>query len=106
MIGAYREMSPQQSQLLLIEDIKHSMTIIGTQNVTTIKLAPLTFNDVHRWIRDTLHCSSINNTKESYDSFSQTSEAQRCEPLAQLVFQRSEGNPFYVKMLMQVSIQI
>jgi predicted ATPase/signal transduction histidine kinase len=75
-LGAYRdnEVSPSHSLVQMLEEIQ--LTGIAVQ---TIVLGPLTPVDVRRLIVDTLQCDSDD-----------------AEPLAQLVQQKTGGNPLFV----------
>jgi predicted ATPase/signal transduction histidine kinase/CheY-like chemotaxis protein len=75
MIGAYRDSEVSASQPLM----QTLAAIRGTGAVVReIVLAPLSRDDVTQFVADTLHC-----------------ESARAIPLAQLVFEKTLGNPFF-----------
>jgi PAS domain S-box-containing protein len=75
LVGAYRdnEVSPSHPLMRTIEAIRTA----GTR-VQEIVLAPLELEDVGRLIADALHC-----------------EPERARPLAELVHEKTGGNPFF-----------
>jgi PAS domain S-box-containing protein len=75
MIGAYRDNEVDASHPLVttLETIRHS----GAP-VTDLKLAPLSVVHLNQLVADTLHASPV-----------------ICEPLTYLVYERTEGNPFF-----------
>ncbi len=75
LVGAYRdnEVGPAHPLLRTLEAIRTAGT-----HVQEIVLAPLGFDDVGRLVADALHC-----------------EPERARPLAQLVQQKTGGNPFF-----------
>ena len=75
LMGAYRdnEVSPTHPLMRTIEAIRKAGV-----TVQDIVLAPLVIDDVGRLIADSLHC-----------------EKERAEPLAQLVHEKTGGNPFF-----------
>jgi predicted ATPase/signal transduction histidine kinase len=75
LVGAYRdnEVGPAHPLLHTLEAIRSA----GAQ-VHEIVLAPLTLGDVGRLVADALHC-----------------EPERALPLAQLVHEKTGGNPFF-----------
>jgi predicted ATPase/signal transduction histidine kinase len=75
LVGAYRdnEVGPSHPLLHTIEAIRQTDT-----RVHEIVLTPLVLGDVRRLIVDTLHCSP-----------------ERARPLAQLVREKTGGNPFF-----------
>ena len=76
VVGAYRdnEVAPDHQLLRAVADIRQ----IGA-NVDDIVLGPLTLGDVTQLLEATLH-----------------DDASRLEPLANLVFDKTGGNPFFV----------
>jgi predicted ATPase/signal transduction histidine kinase len=81
MIGAYRdnEVSPTHPLMQTLEQIQ-----AGGARVNTITLQPLDFDHVNQLIADTLHSS----TEESMG-------------LAELMFNKTNGNPFFLTQLLQ-----
>jgi predicted ATPase/signal transduction histidine kinase len=75
LIGAYRdnEVSPVHPLMQTVNEIKKAGTIVNT-----ITLAPLKLSDLNHLIADTLRCA-----------------AKTAMPLAQLVFTKTKGNPFF-----------
>ena len=75
LVGAYRdnEVSPSHPLLRTLEAIRKT-----DARVHEIVLAPLGLDDVGRLIADALHC-----------------EPERARPLAQLVHEKTGGNPFF-----------
>jgi predicted ATPase len=76
LIGAYRdnEVTPAHPLTHRLEAIRST----GGAPVQEIAVAPLGRQDVCRWIEDSLHC-----------------DAARAAPLAQLVHEKTAGNPFF-----------
>jgi predicted ATPase/signal transduction histidine kinase/CheY-like chemotaxis protein len=86
MIGAYRDSEVSASQPLM-----RTLTAIRDTGaeVCEIVLAPLSRDDVTQFVADTLHC-----------------EAARADPLAQLVFEKTLGNPFFaIQFLGTLSVE-
>ena len=82
LIGAYRDSEVGASQPLL----QTLGAIRGTGAVVReIVLAPLSCDDVTQFVADTLHC-----------------EPARASPLAQLVFEKTQGNPFFAIQFLTV----
>ncbi|NEQ72122.1 MAG: AAA family ATPase [Okeania sp. SIO2C9] len=79
-IGAYRdnEVSPTHPLMGTLEKIKQAQV-----TVNEITLSPLQFNHVNQLIADTLNCST-----------------EVSQPLAELVAQKTEGNPFFLTQLL------
>ena len=75
LIGAYRdnEVSAAHPLVNSVETIRNSGV-----SVTDIKLAPLSATDLNQLVADTLHAAKAS-----------------CEPLTCLLFERTEGNPFF-----------
>jgi predicted ATPase/signal transduction histidine kinase len=75
LVGAYRdnEVDPLHPIVRILETIRE--TNAGVQEIV---LAPLELGDVGRLIADALHC-----------------ECERANPLAQLVHEKTGGNPFF-----------
>ncbi|QKQ76332.1 ATP-binding sensor histidine kinase [Nostoc sp. TCL240-02] len=75
LIGAYRdnEVSPAHPLILTLEEIKKAGT-----TVNTITLTPLSQESLNSLVKDTLQCP-----------------AAIAQPLTQLVYQKTQGNPFF-----------
>ncbi|HEV7613935.1 MAG TPA: AAA family ATPase [Steroidobacteraceae bacterium] len=75
IIGAFRdnEVSPSHPLVRTLDAIRGTATLLRE-----IVLAPLSLDDVAQFVADTLHC-----------------EPGRAEPLAQLVYDKTLGNPFF-----------
>ena len=75
ILGAYRdnEVSPAHPLTLLLEDIRQQQS-----NIHTITLKPLATEYIHHLVADTLLCST-----------------ELAAPLAELVYQKTQGNPFF-----------
>jgi predicted ATPase/serine phosphatase RsbU (regulator of sigma subunit)/tRNA A-37 threonylcarbamoyl transferase component Bud32 len=75
-IGAYRdnEVSAAHPLMLTINEIQKTGGVINS-----ISLLPLKLNDISRLIADTLKC-----------------DIEKAQPLANLVQQKTEGNPFFI----------
>ncbi|MCW3094660.1 MAG: protein kinase [Chthonomonadaceae bacterium] len=75
LVGAYRD-----NEVGLAHPLVRTLEAIREAGgrVEQIILAPLDLNDVGRLVTDTLHC-----------------EAERAQPLAQLVHEKTGGNPFF-----------
>ena len=80
VLGAYRanEVNSDHPLIQTIEQIQQ------TNLINNIALKPLAFEDVQQLIVDTLECKS-----------------DRALPLAQLIFNRTKGNPFFLHQLLQ-----
>lgn len=76
LIGAYRdnEVGTAHPLMLTLDEIKKIGSVVNY-----ISLAPLNVNHVTQLIADTLSC-----------------EVERAKPLADLVFQKTNGNPFFI----------
>ncbi|MGK7926811.1 MAG: AAA family ATPase [Spirulina sp.] len=81
LIGAYRdnEIGPAHPLLQILEQIQEQET-----RVDTIVLKPLEINWVNQLIADTLKCSP-----------------EESQPLAELAFEKTHGNPFFLTQLLQ-----
>jgi PAS domain S-box-containing protein len=87
LVGAYRdnEVSPAHPLMQALVAIREA----GVP-VHDIALAPLSLEEVGRLVADTLHC-----------------EAERAEPLAQLVHEKTGGNPFFaIQFLMMLGDEL
>lgn len=75
MLGAYRdnEVFPAHPLMLTLNDIQKQWA-----NLNTLTLMPLEAPDINQLVADTLLCS-----------------VKRAEPLSQLVYQKTRGNPFF-----------
>ena len=81
LLGAYRdnEVSPAHPLMLTLEDINKAGA-----TVNSIEVKPLLFEDVSELVADTLYA-----------------EADRVRPLAELVFNKTQGNPFFLTQLLE-----
>ncbi|NES64123.1 MAG: serine/threonine-protein kinase PknK, partial [Okeania sp. SIO2D1] len=81
ILGAYRdnEVSPAHPLILTLAEIQKQDAIVNT-----ITLAPLDEVDIRQLVADTLLCSTTIAT-----------------PLAQLVYQKTQGNPFFTTQFLQ-----
>jgi predicted ATPase len=86
-VGAYRsnEVTPLHPAMQMITLMRAKL------NTKEIILAPLSVDDVHRWVSDTLQGSGVNVTHddEMHDDV---------RDLAEMVHKKTEGNPFFFKM--------
>jgi predicted ATPase/signal transduction histidine kinase/ActR/RegA family two-component response regulator/tRNA A-37 threonylcarbamoyl transferase component Bud32 len=80
-LGAYRdnEVSPIHPAILTIDEIQKNGT-----TVNTITIQPLSFNDLNQLVADTLNC-----------------DLQLAQPLAKLLAQKTQGNPFFVTQFLK-----
>ncbi|MFB2921177.1 trifunctional serine/threonine-protein kinase/ATP-binding protein/sensor histidine kinase [Aerosakkonema funiforme] len=81
MIGAYRdnEVFPAHPLILTLEEIKKTGATIDT-----LTLAPLSRSDINYLIADTLSCA-----------------IELAQPLAELVYQKTQGNPFFTAQFLK-----
>jgi predicted ATPase/signal transduction histidine kinase/tRNA A-37 threonylcarbamoyl transferase component Bud32 len=81
VLGAYRdnEVSPIHPLTLTIDNIKKNGS-----TVNTITIQPLKFTDLNRLVADTLKC-----------------DLNLAEPLAKLVEQKTQGNPFFATQFLK-----
>jgi predicted ATPase/signal transduction histidine kinase/ActR/RegA family two-component response regulator len=81
ILGAYRdnEVSPIHPLMLTVDEIQ---TMGSTVN--TISIQPLKFTDLHQLVADTLNC-----------------DFPLAEPLAKLVEQKTQGNPFFASQFLK-----
>ncbi|MGL4379114.1 MAG: ATP-binding protein, partial [Microcoleaceae cyanobacterium] len=81
ILGAYRdnEVSPVHPLLLKVDEIRKKGVIINT-----ITLPPLREADMNRLVADTLNC-----------------ELSLAEPLTKLVYQKTQGNPFFATQFLK-----
>ncbi|MCL1469586.1 AAA family ATPase [Argonema antarcticum] len=81
MIGAYRdnEVTSTHPLMLTLEDIQKT----GVR-IATITLQPLDISNVRLLVADTLH-----------------DETSKSQPLAELVFNKTQGNPFFLTQMLQ-----
>jgi predicted ATPase/signal transduction histidine kinase len=81
IIGAYRdnELEANYPLILTAETIKKA-----GGNVSTIALNPLDINSVNQFVADTLNC-----------------EPEKTLPLAELLFNKTAGNPFFLNQLLK-----
>ncbi|TPL03579.1 serine/threonine-protein kinase PknK, partial [Mesorhizobium sp. B2-4-14] len=80
LIGAYRDNEVTASHPLMAK----LEAIRATGRVQSIRLNPLTVEDLGRLVADSLHCT-----------------AEHATPLAQLVHAKTDGNPFFVIQFLQ-----
>lgn len=80
-IGAYRdnEVDSNHPLMLALDEIKKEGTLINA-----ISLLPLDMSSVNRLIADTFHC-----------------DEEISQPLAKLFFDKTHGNPFFIKQLLK-----
>ncbi|MEP0873222.1 trifunctional serine/threonine-protein kinase/ATP-binding protein/sensor histidine kinase [Trichocoleus desertorum AS-A10] len=80
LIGAYRdnEVNLTHPLMLALEDIQNAGTVVNT-----ITLAPLAVDDVNQLVADTLH-----------------SDTAKSRPLAELLLQKTGGNPFFLTQML------
>ncbi|HEY9873053.1 MAG TPA: serine/threonine-protein kinase PknK, partial [Candidatus Obscuribacterales bacterium] len=85
MIGAYRdnEVDGTHPLMLTLEEIKKNKAIINN-----IILQPLDISHVNQLVADSLHDAT-----------------QSSKPLAELVFHKTQGNPFFITQLLQALYQ-
>ena len=81
LIGAYRDNEVSQAHPLNItlKEIKKAQA-----NIQTITLTPLKPKDLNNLIKDALHCTDLS-----------------ANPLTQMVFSKTKGNPFFVNQLLK-----
>ncbi|MGL5063650.1 MAG: AAA family ATPase [Microcoleus sp.] len=81
ILGAYRdnEVFPAHPLMLTLDEIKQSKSIINK-----ITLAPLSGVTVNQLVADTLNCNP-----------------QLSQPLTQLVYQKTQGNPFFTTQFLK-----
>lgn len=81
LLGAYRdnEVSPSHPLMVSVQQLHQAAVPIQT-----LTLAPLPLADVNHLIADTLNCSAV-----------------AAQPLAQQVYQKTEGNPFFTNQLLK-----
>jgi predicted ATPase/signal transduction histidine kinase/DNA-binding NarL/FixJ family response regulator/tRNA A-37 threonylcarbamoyl transferase component Bud32 len=90
IIGAYRdnEVSPTHPLIVTIENI--TKTQLATQQiVSNIILEPLHFSHVKELMTDTLNCQ----------------KSPKIELLAELIFNKTQGNPFFLTQLLRTLYQ-
>jgi predicted ATPase/GAF domain-containing protein/tRNA A-37 threonylcarbamoyl transferase component Bud32 len=111
VIGAYRdnEVSPTHPLMQTLDSIYSCGSIIHN-----IVLQPLTLSTVNQLVADTLgdNCSSavpsIAGFSEQYGEIegesllakNNNNEREKCKLLAQLVFNKTQGNPFFITQLL------
>ena len=84
LIGAYRdnEVHDGHPLMMTIDEIKRDKAT--SKRVSQLFLDPLNLSTVSRIIADTLHC-----------------QTERSRPLAELIFKKTNGNPFFVNELLK-----
>lgn len=109
VIGAYRdnEVSPTHPLMQTLDSIYSSGSIVNN-----IILQPLTLSTVNQLVADTLgdNCSSgvsflayVSEQKEETEEESllaKNDEIEKCKLLAELVFNKTQGNPFFLTQLL------
>lgn len=90
LLGAYRdnEVSPVHPLMLTMEALKANNT------VSTITLAPLTFEQVNQIVADTLHWPLA----QSHDA---SLTHPLSQPLSELIIHKTQGNPFFITQLLK-----
>jgi predicted ATPase len=85
ILGALRdnEVSPDDPVLVMLEEVQNNKVA----TVQTINLQPLQFTIVQKWIADTLRLQKENATASL--------------ELINLVYQKTDGNPFFVAMFLR-----
>ena len=85
LIGAYRdnEVHDGHPLMMTIDEVKKCETT-SNRLLLQLFLDPLGLSTVNRIIADTLHC-----------------ETERSRPLAELIFKKTNGNPFFVNELLK-----
>ncbi|HMF62054.1 MAG TPA: AAA family ATPase, partial [Vicinamibacterales bacterium] len=85
LVGAYRsnEVSPSHPLMRTLDAIRK-----GGAKVQEIVLAPLALDDVGRLLADTLHC-----------------ERELAQPLAQLMHEKTGGNPFFAIQFLRALVE-
>ncbi|MBD2664478.1 serine/threonine kinase with two-component sensor domain [Richelia sinica FACHB-800] len=81
LIGAYRdnEVSPTHPLMLMVDEIR-----LSNSHLKTITLAPLSESKLNNLISDTLGCSQNSSL-----------------PLTKLVYQKTQGNPFFARQFLK-----
>ncbi|BAZ37854.1 two-component hybrid sensor and regulator [Calothrix sp. NIES-4101] len=82
LIGAYRdnEVSTAHPLMITLDDVRKSGAVINT-----INLQPLSKNSLNQLVAETLNCRE-----------------DIAQPLTQLVYQKTQGNPFFVTQFLKV----
>lgn len=90
LLGAYRdnEVNPTHSLILTIDEIQKAGAIVNK-----IVLQPLNITHVTKLVADTLN--------ESTDLKNPAFQKNRIAALAELVFNKTQGNPFFIMQLLQ-----
>ncbi|TAE99220.1 MAG: GAF domain-containing protein [Oscillatoriales cyanobacterium] len=102
LIGAYRdnEVSPTHPLLHAIAEIEKTGTPIHN-----IVLEPLKFGNVRELIADTLCISSLSAETPELSRFQSESGNEKVKLLAELIFNKTGGNPFFLTQLLQALYQ-
>src|SRR5262245_11812481 len=81
LVGAYRD-----NEVDATHPLKRTLSVVRENGavVHDIALRPLDDDDLNQWFADALHCSP-----------------ERTRPLAQLVHEKTAGNPFFVNQFLQ-----
>ncbi|WP_317110707.1 ATP-binding protein [Chroococcidiopsis sp. SAG 2025] len=98
LIGAYRdnEVSPIHPALSTIERVKSCLVV-----VSHIVLAALELVHVRELIQDTLGANVIPAKQEMPANLAAKVLAERMQTLAYLVYNKTQGNPFFITQLLQ-----
>lgn len=90
LLGAYRdnEVSPVHPLMLTMDALKENNT------VSTITLAPLTFEQVNQIVADTLHWPLAQSHEPSLTH-------TLSQPLSELIVHKTQGNPFFITQLLK-----
>ncbi|MEZ2238742.1 AAA family ATPase [Microcoleus sp.] len=102
LIGAYRdnEVSPTHPLLHAIAEIEKTGTPIHN-----IVLQPLNFGNVRELIADTLCISSLSAETPELSRFQSEYGNEKVKLLAELIFNKTGGNPFFLTQLLQALYQ-
>ena len=99
LIGAYRdnEVSPTHPLMLMLDSLCHNKAIINS-----ITLVPLKLEHISQLIADTLHLgpASLLSSVQG-QNISQIAINTKVKPLAELVFNKTGGNPFFVNQFLK-----
>ncbi|GAB1543319.1 AAA family ATPase [Scytonema sp. NUACC21] len=93
LIGAYRdnEVSPTHPTIITIEKIRSRKAL-----VKNIVLQPLTFDNICELLSDTLNKTLTLQSSSLYES-----DRNRIKDLAELIYNKTQGNPFFLTQMLQ-----